>query len=131
MDKVIVQQNRDFQIKVWAQGEGEEEPRQVAHIHELSPYTMMLGSLALCTSVVLHSYAQHHNVKLETAEITATYHRKDDEASGSGDFEEWIEESIELEGPLSDSDHARLIRVGHQCSIRKMLKSGIEIRASE
>ncbi len=127
MDKVVIQQNQDFQIKVWAQREREETLRHVSHIHELSPYTMMLASLALCTSIVLHSYAHHHEVALKTAKITAVYHREE-EASQGGEFEEWIEESIELEGDLSDSDHERLIHVGHQCSIRKMLESGIEIR---
>ena len=131
MDKVVVQQNQDFQIKVWAQGERQDELRQVAHIHELSPYTMMLASLAMCTCVVIQSYAHHHRVDLSTANVTAAYHREEEEeASRSEDFEEWIEETIDLQGDLSEDERDRLIHVGHQCSIRKMLESGIEVRNS-
>jgi uncharacterized OsmC-like protein len=131
MDKVVVQQNRDFQIEIWTQREREDELRQVAHIHELSPYTMMLASLAMCTCVVIQSYAQHHNVDLEVVNATTVYHREDaNGSSGAEKFEEWIEETVDLEGDLSDDDRKRLAHVGHQCSIRKMLESGIEIRTS-
>lgn len=131
MDKVVVRQNQDFQIEIWAQGEREDELRQVAHIHELSPYTMMLASLAMCTSVVIQSYAHHHHVDLETVNVSTVYHREDDNgSSGAEDFEEWIEETVNLEGDLSEEDRERLAHVGHQCSIRKLLESGIEIRTS-
>ena len=129
MDKVIVQQDHEFRFAVQAQAEGEAELHPVMHIHELSPYTMLLVSLGLCTTVVLHSYAQHHGVALDLAEITVSYHRKDERESESGKpYTEWVEESVYLEGDLSDDEHARLERVGHQCSIRKLLESGIEIR---
>lgn len=129
MDRVVVQQNQDFQIEVQAQEERDDELRQVMHIHELSPYTVMLASLALCTCVVMQSYAHHHRVDLEIAKVTTVYHREEHNgASGSEDFEEWIEETIEVEGDLSDEERERLAHVGHQCSIRKMLESGIEVR---
>ena len=131
MDKVVIQQNQNFQIAVRAQGERDEKLRQVAHIHELSPYTMMLTSLGLCTCVVIQSYAHHHGVDLETVKTTTIYRREEnEETSGPGDFEEWIEETIELEGDLSDDERDRLIHVGHQCSIRKMFESGIDIQMS-
>jgi uncharacterized OsmC-like protein len=130
MDKVIVQQDHDFRMSIQAQAEEEDELHPVTHIHELSPYTMLLASIALCTGVVLHSYAHHHDVALDSAEMTLTYHRVEgrDAASGKG-YTEWIEEAVRLEGDLSDSDRKRLQHVGHQCSIRKMLESGIEVRA--
>jgi uncharacterized OsmC-like protein len=131
MDKVIVQQDREFRFAVHAQGEDEAELHPVMHIHELTPYTMLLVSLGLCTTVVLHSYAQHHGVSLDLAEVTVSYHRKDERDSASGNpYTEWLEESVSLEGDLTGDEHIRLERVGHQCSIRKMLEAGIEIRIS-
>lgn len=128
MDKVIVRQNRDFQVSMEARAEGEEELHHVTHIHELTPYTMMLASLGLCTGVVIHTYAHHHNVDVEVAEITLTYHRKEKEGPGAA-YEEWIVETLHLEGDLSESQRERLTHVGHQCSIRKMLESGIEVKS--
>jgi uncharacterized OsmC-like protein len=130
MDKIVVQQDREFRVAVMVQDEEDNELHEVAHIHELSPYTMMLVSLGLCTGVVLHTYAQHHNIDLELAEMTVTYHRDehDGHSSDKGN-DEWIEESLRLEGILSTKEIERLERVAHHCSIRKMLESGIEVRS--
>jgi uncharacterized OsmC-like protein len=130
MDKIVVQQDREFRVVVMVQDEEDSELHEVAHIHELSPYTMMLVSLGLCTGVVLHTYAQHHNIDLELAEIAITYHRDehDGHSSDKGN-DEWIEERLRLEGILSTKEIERLQRVAHHCSIRKMLESGIEIRS--
>lgn len=124
MDQVVARLDRDYRMSIEAQAEGEEELHEVVHIHELSPYTMLLASVALCTGIVVHSYASHHDVALDLAEIRVSYHQQ-----GSGtQYEEWIQESLRLEGDLSEAEHRRLAHVGHQCSIRKMLESGIEIR---
>ncbi len=129
MDKVVVRQNRDFQVTIKAQGEQDDELHQVTHVHELSPYTMMLTSLGLCTTIVLHTYAQHHDVALELAEIAVTYRREEHrDLDADRPFDEWIEERLSLEGDLTDAERKRLGHVGHACSIRKMLESGIEIR---
>ena len=130
MDKIVVQQDREFRVAVMVQDEEDNELHEVAHIHELSPYTMMLVSLGLCTGVVLHTYAQHHNIDLELAEMAVTYHRDehDGHSSDKGN-DEWIEESLRLEGILSTKEIERLQRVAHHCSIRKMLESGIEVRS--
>ncbi|MGC9523196.1 MAG: OsmC family protein, partial [Anaerolineae bacterium] len=129
MDKVVVRQDRDFRAEITAQGEEDDALHPVTHVHELSPYTMMLTSLGLCTTIVLHTYAQHHDVALELAEITVTYHREEHrDLDADRPYEEWIEERLSLEGDLTDAERERLAHVGHACSIRKMLESGIEVR---
>ncbi len=130
MDKVVVQQDRAYRVGFMAQNEGEKDLQEVVHIHELSPYTMLLASLGVCTTILLHSYAQHHGVDLELAEITLTYHRRDVHgASQGGRFEEWIEESLHMQGNLSEEEYQRMGQIGTQCSIHKMLESGIEVRS--
>ena len=130
MDKIMVQQDREFRVAVMVQDEEDNELHEVAHIHELSPYTMMLVSLGLCTGVVLHTYAQHHDIELELAEMAVTYHRDEHNGHSSDNgHEEWIEESLRLEGTLSAKEIERLERVAHHCSIRKMLESGIEVHS--
>ena len=130
MDRIMVQQDREFRVAVMVQDEEDNELHEVAHIHELSPYTMMLVSLGLCTGVVLHTYAQHHDIELELAEMAVTYHRDEHNGRGSDKGnDEWIEENLRLEGTLSAKEIERLERVAHHCSIRKMLESGIEVHS--
>ena len=130
MDKIVVQQDREFRVAVMVQDEEDDGLHEVAHIHELSPYTMMLVSLGLCTGVVLHTYAQHHDIDLELAEMAVTYHRDEHNGHSSNKGQdEWIEESLKLEGTLSTKEIERLERVAHHCSIRKMLESGIKVRS--
>jgi uncharacterized OsmC-like protein len=127
MDRVIIRQNRNFEFEMQAQEEGADELREVNHIYELTPYTMMLASLGFCTGIVVHTYAQHHDVDLEWVRLELSYHR---EERGSGsDFDEWIVEEMQFEGDLEEDMHERLMRVGHHCSIRKMFEEGIEVRA--
>ncbi len=132
MERVIIQQDRDFRISVSAQREGDSDSRPVTHIHDLSPYGMVLASLGLCTGVVIHTYAQHHEVDLEVAEMEVAYHREyGDDSLSEGSYVEWIEETMRFEGDLTKKERGRLTHVGHQCSIRKMLTSGIEIRTEQ
>jgi len=131
MDKIVLQQDREFRVAVMVQDEEDNEPHQVAHIPELSPYTMMWISLGLCTGVVLHTYAQRHDIDLELAEMAVTYHRDEHNGHSSDKGnDEWIKESLRLEGTLSEKEIERLERVAHHCSIRKMLESGIEVRSN-
>ena len=129
MDKVIIRQNRNFEFEISAQNEGEDKTQQVDYIYELTRYTMMLASLGFCTGIVLHTYAQHHDVDLAWVELTLIYHREES-GEGRGDYTEWIEEKMQLEGDLSAELRERLRRIGHHCSIRQMLEEGIAIRSS-
>lgn len=129
MDKVVVQQDREFRMAMMALNEGQDELHEVRHIHELSPYTMMLAGLASCTNIVTLSYAQHHDVDLDLVETTVIYHREEKADPTSGKpYDEWIEEGVTFEGDLSDQERDRLEHVARACSIRKMYESGIEIR---
>jgi uncharacterized OsmC-like protein len=129
MDKVVVRQNQRYEVTMMVQAEEDKHLHQVSEIYELSPYTMMLASLGLCTGVVVHSYAHHHGVPLEMAEITTTYHREEvQDPDAATPYNEWIEEAVTFEGDLSEKQLTVLERVAHHCSIRKMLESGIEIR---
>jgi putative redox protein len=127
MDKVVIRQNQNFEFEIKAQQEGEEELREVAHIYELTPYTMMLASLGFCTGIVVHTYAHHHDVDLTWVELAVTYHREEHEDRAG--YDEWIVEEMKFEGDLEDKLRERLRQVGHACSIRKMLEDGIEVRS--
>ncbi len=73
-----VRQNSAFEIQFWAadsQQPDSDELQLVAHLHARTPYGMLLASLGACTTIVLHTYAQHHGVDLQEVQIDLAYDR--------------------------------------------------------
>ncbi|MGD8404271.1 MAG: OsmC family protein [Anaerolineales bacterium] len=128
-EHVIVRQSSDFEAEFQAQPPDADQPGEVqpvTRIHELTPYTMMLASLGVCTTIVLHTYAQHHNIDLQEAELHLIYKRSSEDET---EFEEWIEQELSLDGELSEDERQKLSKVARQCSIHKMLEEGIMIES--
>ena len=48
-------------------------------------------------------------------------------ASDSNDFIHHIERSVEIEGPLSEEQHARLQEIAHRCPVHRTLTNEIAI----
>jgi uncharacterized OsmC-like protein len=138
-EHVIVQQNSDFEIAFQAadpeaeEGAEGSEPQDVYHIHEMTPYGMMLASLGSCTTIVLHTYAQHHGVALDEVEIDLRYQRifaEDcEDCEGIDRYEERIQQEIKFRGDLAEGDRERLFHISRQCSIHKMFERGIKIES--
>jgi putative redox protein len=135
-ERVIVRQNREFGTEILALDPHDPdaaELRPVGDIYHLTPYGMLLAGLGACTAIVLHTYAQYHDVGLHEVELRLEYDRvfaEDCEQCETIDeYTERIEEEIILIGDLSPQDHRRLFMVSKQCPIHKMLAHGIEVRS--
>jgi uncharacterized OsmC-like protein len=136
-ERVLVRQDNRFQTGFWAsdpeEPDSELEPAQ--HIHQLTPYGMLLASLGACTAIVLNTYAQHHGVDLQEVEVRLEYDRifrQDCEnCEDIDEYREEIREALYLSGGFSAEEHERLMHVAHQCSIAKMLESGIPLKFQE
>jgi uncharacterized OsmC-like protein len=135
-ERVVVRQNRAFEIEILAADPNDphaEHLHPVAHIHQLTPYGMLLAGLAACTAIVLHTYAQYHDVALDEVELRAQYDRvfaEDCEhCEGIEEYEEQIEEEIVLIGDLTAQERSKLMVISRQCPIHKMLSHGIEVRS--
>ena len=135
-EHVIVKQTSDFVISFRAaKPEGAEgaAPQPVHNIYGLSPYGMMLASLGSCTTIVLHTYAQHHGVALDEVEISLRYERvfaEDCEECEEIDrYLERIHEEMTFRGDLDEAQRDKLFRIAKQCSIYKMFKQGIKIES--
>jgi putative redox protein len=133
-EKVIVRQNHLFQTEILAQDpHNPDDPmfHSVEHIYQLTPYGMLLASVASCTAIVLHTYAQHHSIDLHEAEHHMEYERvfADDceECEHIHDYKEQISEEIVLTGNLTPADKRRLFAVSKHCPIHKMLLNGVEV----
>jgi uncharacterized OsmC-like protein len=136
-EKVKVYQNRNFQIGFWAVDPetDSDEYQPVQQVYDLTPYGMLLASLGACTAIVVNTYAQHHGVSLEEIELELIYDRvfADDcqDCEKIERYEEQISVEIRFSGDLNPDQHNRLMRIAQQCSIHKMLESGIDIESSE
>lgn len=137
-EKVIVRLNRRFEMGVWAVNPNQrdsDEFEQVERLNELTPYGMLLVSVASCTAQVVHSYARHHGVPLMEVELREVYKRNYkqdcDDCENIDRYEEHIEEQIAFSGDLDADEREKLFKIAHQCPIVKMFETGIEIRSEQ
>ncbi len=135
-ESVIVRQNNSFETEILARDpHNPDDPEfySVDHMHQLTPYGMLLAGLGSCTAIVLHTYAHHHGVELQEAELHLEYDRvfaEDcEECEGIEEYREQIETEIVLRGPLMPEERKRLFAVSKHCPIHKMLKHGIEVHS--
>ena len=71
-ERIVVRQDHNFRTEFLAADphdpdEGTLEP--VDNVYGLTPYGMLLAGLGSCTGIVLHTYAQYHDVPLEGVEL--------------------------------------------------------------
>lgn len=69
-EKVFVRQNKNFEVSFWAvnpEKPDSDDFQPVHALHEVTPYGMLLISLATCTAQVVLTYAQHlaHHCPIE------------------------------------------------------------------
>lgn len=134
-ERVVVYQDRSFRTEFKAANPNEEDSDQVenvVHLHELTPYGMLLASVGSCTAIVVNSYARNHNIHLKGVTVDASYDRifaEDcDDCDESNKYEEIIRESVDFEGDLDDNQLKRLHQVAKACSVRRLLESGIRVK---
>jgi len=127
-EKVIVKQNSRYQVAVQATDEsGEGAYHAVEAVYELTPFGMLLVSLATCTTILLHSYAQNRDIPLEEVEVHLRF--LDENIEGKP-VEDVIHETVSLHGEgLSNAQRERLHRISSQCSIHRLLEKGLTIHA--
>jgi uncharacterized OsmC-like protein len=133
-EKVVVRQNSQFETEFEAPPPHEPDSghlHSVTHIHDLTPYGMLLASLGSCTAIILNTYAHNHGVSLEEVEIVLSYEReflKDCEhCEEISRYTERIEQEILLSGDLTARERSKLFAISQQCPIDKMLMHGIQV----
>ena len=133
-ERVIVRQYSDFVTEILAVDPHDSESdefEEVHHVHELTPYGMLMTSLASCTAIILNTYAQHHGIVLDAVELRLEYDRIFAEDCAECEmieaYQEHIDEEIALVGDLTDGDRKRLFAVSKHCPIHKILKDGMEV----
>lgn len=135
-ESVIVRQNNQFETEILARdphNPDDQEFYPVNDVHQLTPYGMLLAGLGSCTAIVMHTYAQYHDVPLSEAELRIEYDRvfADDckECEGIEEYKEQIAMDIAVFGNLTSADRHKLFVISKHCPIHKMLAHGIEVKS--
>ena len=98
-----------------------------------TPYDLLLGALGSCTSMTVGLYARRHGWPLEDVTVRLMHERvhETDCEDCVDEKPRWLERitlRLELSGPLSNEQRARLIEIAGRCPVHKTLTSNIEIR---
>jgi putative redox protein len=95
-----------------------------------TPYELLLGSLAACTTTTLRLYANHKKIVLSGVDVELDFDRvhaddcQDCDLRGDGLIER-IDVRVKLLGPFGEAQRKRLAQVAQRCPVHKTLAKGI------
>src|SRR5881398_2810335 len=96
------------------------------------PYDYLLAALGVCTSMTVGLYARRKQFPLENITVSLRHsriHAMDcEECATKEGMLDRIDVEIELTGPLSQAQHAKLMEIAAKCPVHRTLTSEINIR---
>jgi uncharacterized OsmC-like protein len=96
------------------------------------PYDYLLTALGSCTSMTVGWYARHHKIPLENVTVSLRHsriHAQDcAECETKAGLLDRIDLDIQLTGPITPEQHAKLMEIAGKCPVHRTLKSEIDIR---
>jgi uncharacterized OsmC-like protein len=134
-ERIVFWQNSEFNVQYQYRDPNNPDSSELENIqglHQVTPYGMMLFSLATCTAQVVLSFAVHHGIDLESVKMDLLY-----EKNFQDDCESCLEEkilpeaitgTIAFSGKISEAEKTKLLKVSRQCPIENILEQGIPIR---
>jgi uncharacterized OsmC-like protein len=99
------------------------------------PYDYVLAGLGACTSMTVGLYARKKKIPLENVTVSLRHHRIHAEDCADCETKEGmldrIDVDVQLTGPLTEEQRAKLIDIAGKCPVHRTLKSEIDIRLTE
>ena len=96
------------------------------------PYALLLAALGSCISMTVTLYARRKQWPVQS--VTVRLRQKRVHAKDCAECDQTmdtyihrIERSVEIDGDLTDEQHARLQEIAHKCPVHKTLSSQILI----
>src|ERR1700683_2933090 len=98
-----------------------------------TPFELLLAALGACTSITLRMYARQKKWPLEEVVVRLGHSRL--QAADSAECEtkegmlDRIDREVELKGPLTSEQKARLLEIAEKCPVHRTLTSEVNIRS--
>ena len=96
------------------------------------PYDYLLTALGVCTSMTIGLYARRNRFPLENITVSLSHSRiyaaDCEECETKQGLLDRIDVEVELSGPLTPEQHAKLMQVAAKCPVHRTLTSEINIR---
>jgi putative redox protein len=97
-----------------------------------SPYELLLGSLAACTTITLTLYARHKGIDLKWVRAEYEFDRVHVEDCAECDQTETgmierIQAHVSFGGTFSEAEQERLQQIVGRCPVHKTLTAGVKI----
>jgi uncharacterized OsmC-like protein len=96
-----------------------------------SPYDLLLASLGACTSMTVGMYARRKAWPLGEVTVhlrhSKIYAKDCEECETKEGMLDRIERDIQLGGPLTDEQRAKLLEIANKCPVHRTLTSEIQI----
>ena len=96
------------------------------------PYDYLLTALGVCTSMTIGFYARRNHLPLENITVSLSHSRiyatDCEECETKEGMLDRIDVEVELTGPLTPEQHAKLMQVAGKCPVHRTLTSEINIR---
>ena len=100
-----------------------------------SPYDLLSGALAACTSMTLRMYADHKGIELGRISVRVGHdriHAKDcedctDETRGAGGKIDRFTRTIAITGLLDDALEAKVVEIANKCPVHRTLERGAAV----
>ena len=98
-----------------------------------TPYDLLLAALGTCASMTAGVYARRKGWPLDAVTVRLTHSRVHADDCVNCETEEVglerIDVVIELTGPLTEQQKARLLEIAGRCPVKRTLESRVEIRS--
>jgi len=133
--KIVVRQNSQYETEILPTDDHQpvlDEFQLEGFKRGLTPEELLLASLGSCTALVLHKYAQNHNLELDAVEVHLRIERvaQENKDSKMDDISKHrIQQYIKLIGRLDPEIERRVYLICRRCSISSILEHGVEVES--